>query len=370
MKYNGLLAAYYYPGWHHCPVRDASFPKHWSEWDLVYNCQSAFAQQELPNLPLWGREDESDPEIFAKKIATAKEYGVDAFIFAFYWSRGKRLLEGALNSGLLKAKNRSDIKFALMWANRMPRRVMPVKSEEARVIDPSRLVYTDPEDFVEFVEAVADQYFCQPGYLEVEGGKYLSIFDTAFFIKQLGLEKAQKAVSRAREKLAERFMKLHLVAIDPIEAHQPELKKIGFNAVSHYVFLPDWKGPEKQDFGEYAALRQQQWEAYEPVSALPYYPSVTPGWDANPRGVDYGKKKPGRYPWSPVIINRSPEAFKKFLEAALNYNMQKNAASLQITHIASWNEWSEGHYLEPDEKYGFAWLKAVKDARKIFMKAF
>ncbi|HIE71281.1 MAG TPA: hypothetical protein EYP98_14545, partial [Planctomycetes bacterium] len=28
--------------------------------------------------------------------------------------------------------------------------------------------------------------------------------------------------------------------------------------------------------------------------------------------------------------------------------------------IASLNEWSEGHYLEPDERFGTAWLEALR----------
>lgn len=357
------VAAYYYPGWHPCKVRDASFPKGWSEWDLVFDCKSRFEGHEQPNLPLWGREDESDPEAFRKKIDAAKEYGVDAFVFAFFWSRGKRLLEGALNHGFLKAKNRDHCKFALMWANRMPRKVMPVKDQAARVIDPSRLVYTDPDDFVEFIEFVAENYFCQPEYLEVCGAKYLSIFDTTFFIKQLGIEGATKAVFEARDKLAQRGMKLHLAAIDPIAEHQPLIKKIGFDSVTHYVFLPDWKGEYLQDFTDCAAKSQQRWHTYQPATGLPYFPSVTPGWDANPRAVDYGKEKAGRYPWSPIIIKRSPERFQNFLESAIDFTKSETKSEEKICFISSWNEWSEGHYLEPDQKHKYAWLEAVKNAK-------
>ena len=32
--------------------------------------------------------------------------------------------------------------------------------------------------------------------------------------------------------------------------------------------------------------------------------------------------------------------------------------------IASLNEWSEGHYLEPDTRFGYGWLEAVRDARR------
>lgn len=358
-----LIAAYYYPGWHSCPVRDASFPKGWSEWDLVYQARPNFDGHELPCLPLWGREDESDPDVFAKKISTANDYGIDAFVFAFYWSRGKRLLEGALKKGLLQANNRKRIKFAIMWANRMPRKVMPVKDTAARVIDPSRLVYTDPGDFVDFVETVADEYFIQPEYLEINSAKYLSIFDTAFFIKQLGFAEVQKAVKLARKKLADRGMKLHLAAIDPIPEHRPQLIEMGFDSVTHYVFLPDWKGEHLQDFQKMARIRQQQWSEYPCYTGLPYFPSVTPGWDANPRGVDYGKEKPGKYPWSPIITGRSPAAFSEFVGAALDFLRKQNYSGDNLCMISSWNEWSEGHYLEPDENHAYAWLEAVKNAK-------
>lgn len=359
-----IVAAYYYPGWHPCPIRDAAFPKGWSEWDLVYQAQPATPQQELPCIPLWGRQNEADPGVFAEKIEAAASYGIDAFVFAFYWSRGKRLLEGALNKGLLGATNRKKIRFALMWANRMPRRVMPVKDAAARVIDPSRLVYTDPGDFVEFIETVADQYFCEPEYLELDGCKYLSIFDTAFFIRQLGLEEAKKAIISARKELEKRSMKLHLAAIDPIPEHQPHLSELGFDSVTHYVFLPDWKGPHLQDFNDRAAIRQKQWHDYRGATGLPYFPSVSPGWDANPRGADHGREKPGKYPWSPIITGRSPQNFQHFFKSALDFLHKQNYEHENLCMISSWNEWSEGHYLEPDEKYGYAWLEAIKNARK------
>lgn len=30
--------------------------------------------------------------------------------------------------------------------------------------------------------------------------------------------------------------------------------------------------------------------------------------------------------------------------------------------VASWNEWSEGHYLEPEERFGMGGLEAVRAA--------
>jgi hypothetical protein len=354
------VGAYYYPGWHPCPVRDSAFPKGWSEWDLLKNCVPHFDGHDQPKVPLWGYENEADPQVFDKKLQAAQAYGIDFFVFANYWSRGKRLLEGALDRGFMLAASRGKTRFALMWANRMPRKVMPVKDAAARLIDPSRLVYTDPADFLEYVSSIAGRYFGQPDYYRVNDACYLSIFDTAFFIRQLGPEAATKAIFEARSYLAELSLKLHLVAIDPIPEHWPLLRQIGFDSVTHYVFLPDWSGPYHQDFSECARAKAARWHDYQPETGLPYVPAVTPGWDASPRAADYGKEKPGRYPWSPVLGGCSPEKFTEFLRMAKSFAVEHSRFVEPTIMISSWNEWTEGHYLEPDKKHGYAWLEAVR----------
>jgi hypothetical protein len=52
--------------------------------------------------------------VFEKQIELARKYGVDGFIFDFYWYDDGPYLERALDEGFLGASNRSDVQFALM----------------------------------------------------------------------------------------------------------------------------------------------------------------------------------------------------------------------------------------------------------------
>lgn len=296
------------------------------------------------------------------QVALARAYGVDVFIYGAFWSRGKRVLAGALDRGFSGSAPCADFPFAIMWANRMPRRVLPVKSPRDPLIDPSRLVHTDPEDFLAFVRFAAERYFARPNYYRRGGLPYLSIFDSSFFLRQLGLPLAARAIASAKRWLADNgYGGLHLAGVDPAAPFRAKLAEIGFDSVTHYVLLPEWKGDERQDYRACGERRIREWPEWKREVGLPYFPSVSPGWDATPRAADYRKARARRYPWSPIVTGSDPDGFAWLLGEAVRYAI--DAEDDPIIPIASWNEWSEGHYLEPDERFGHGWLEAVKRVR-------
>ena len=142
--------------------------------------------------------------------------------------------------------------------------------------------------------------------------------------------------------------------------HQ-SLRELGFDSVTHYVLLPDWKGPFAQDYREYSQLRAGQWASFCERSGLPYMPSVAPGWDASARGADFGLQRPDKYPWWPVVTGEHPEHFAAALARARAFRSPVGVDD-PLLLIASLNEWSEGHYLEPDQRFGHGWLEAVRSS--------
>jgi hypothetical protein len=357
------LAAYVYSGWHPIAERDASFHPGFTEWELVRACQPRFPGHAQPKVPLLGEYDDRDPVALGQRIALAREHGVDALVFGVFWCRGKRVFEAGLDQGFLQGPHATSMPFACMWANRMPRRVLPVRRADAPVIESERLVPSDVEDFVQFVAMLAQNYFVRPNYLTVGGNSYLSIFDSTFFVQELGLDGCRAAIAAARSWLrAQGHRDLHLAAIEPNAAALPLVRELGFDSVTHYVFLPDWKGPFLQDYADYAALRAGQWANMSTSSGLPYMPAVTTGWDASPRGADFGPARPDKYPWSPVVTGATPASFGAALRRALQFRSPV-ACPDPLVLIASLNEWSEGHYLEPDTQFGMGFLEAVRAAR-------
>ena len=356
------IAAYVYPGWHPIPERDASFHPGFTEWDLVEGCRPRFEGHSQPRLPQLGPYDDRDPAEVGRRVALAREYGIDAFVYGLFWCRGKRVFEQALDLGYLGSAEGRATPFAVMWANRMPRRVLPVRRADVPVIDPARAVSSDVDDFVQLIRMLAEQYFTLPNYMRWGGLPYFSIYDSTFFVKELGREGAREAISRARAWLGGVGLgDLHIAAIEPSREVAPQVRDIGFDSVTNYVLLPDWKGPLQQDYSEGAARRAADWPRIASATGLPYTPSVATGWDASPRAADFGEERPRKYPWSPVVTGEHPDHFQAALERGLAFSAEHHAEPL--TFVASWNEWSEGHYLEPDRVHQLGWLEAVRAAR-------
>ena len=112
------VAAYYFPHWHPDPKNDWAHGKNWTEWELVKTATPRFPGHEQPKIPVWGYEDESQPEVMARKINTAADYGIDAFIFDWLYypdMTPPHFLNHAIERGYFGVSDNNRLKFALMW---------------------------------------------------------------------------------------------------------------------------------------------------------------------------------------------------------------------------------------------------------------
>ena len=59
-----------------------------------------------------------------------------------------------------------------------------------------------------------------------------------------------------------------------------------------------------------------------------------------------------------VFHGASPKKFKKYFSGLYNKSAKEGK---DFVFLTAWNEWGEGAYLEPDCRYGFQYLAAVRD---------
>ncbi len=95
------------------------------------------------------------------------------------------------------------------------------------------------------------------------------------------------------------------------------------------------------------------WPVLANPEPVPYrrYDTVFPQWDNSPRSGAIGT----------VVHNSTPARYEQWLRVAIE-RAKTFPAGERLVFINAWNEWAEGAYLEPDARFGHAYLEATQRA--------
>jgi hypothetical protein len=369
-----ITAAYYFGNFHVDPRNEKAHGPQWTEWNLVRAATPRFPGHHQPKIPLWGYEDESDPSVFEKKIAAARSNGLDALIFDWYWYKDGSFLNNALDRGFLGAPNNQGLKFALMWANHDWYDIHP-----AKLSAPPNLQFTGgvSRETFDVLSNRLLQLFQHPSYLTLDGAPYFSIYELYRFIQGMGgVRQAADALNALHSKATALGLPgVHINAVtwgvqilpgQSEVSNLPELlQQLNIASTTSYVWIHHTKFADAFTT-EYAEIRNQ-YESYRDQATAqfgrPYFPNVTVGWDSTPRSCQTDNFRLSRYPYTSVVVNNSPQAFADALQSAKQFATKQLPRGRRLITINSWNEWTEGSYLEPDREHGTAYLEAI---RKVF----
>ncbi len=89
----------------------------------------------------------------------------------------------------------------------------------------------------------------------------------------------------------------------------------------------------------------------EREGGLPCFPGAFVDWDNTARYVKRAR----------IFQGASPERFAYWFRKLVEVTAQR-PSNERIIFLNAWNEWAEGCYLEPDQRYGMRYLEAVRDA--------
>jgi hypothetical protein len=367
------VAAYYFPQFHPDPLNDLWHGKGWTEWEVLKSARPRFAGHRQPIVPEWGYFDEADPAWAAREIDLAADHGISAFLYDWYWYKGRPFLQGGLEHGFLHAPNQQRLKFALMWANHDWVNLYPARfTNKPEMLASGRV---SKAAFERLTDYVISTYFTRPNYLALDGAPYFSIYDLGNFVAGLGgIDRAAEALVRFRNKVREAgFPDLHLNAISlgvpqlPGEHGLPDenqaIARLGIASVSSYAWIHhhdfNMSGFPTLDYRHAAEVNVQAWHEQAEKHGVPFFPNVSVGWDSSPRTAQSDRYEAGMYPWLAVLTGNSPSALEAVLKRARDFLDQRPRQPRLVT-LNAWNEWTEGSYLLPDTKNGSAFLEAVR----------
>ena len=369
------VAAYYFPNYHTDDARNIkTMGLGWSEWELIKAAQPRFAGHDQPKVPLWGYTDEKDPLVMAQKIKAASDYGIDCLIFDWYMYQDGPFLNRCLDEGFLKAKNVEKIKFAFMWANHDWNDIFPyTKGEKQKLLYSGKI---SPKRFEEIGDELIAKYFLLPNYWKIEGKAYFSIYDIQNFIAGFGsLQATKTAMERLNQKAIAAGLKgVHwnivawgqpILPSEKVPTNIPELiSTLGFSSATSYVWVHHVNLPDKQtDYNKARDEYLTYWDKAKKEYPVPYFPNVSMGWDPTPRCDIKSEWGNYGYPFTNTIGNNTPANFRKALQITKD-KLLADPKGPRIMNINSWNEWTEGSYVEPDTKHKFEYLEAVKSVFK------
>ena len=363
------VGVFYFGNYHVDPRNEAHHGKGWTEWEYVKGAKPRFEGHRQPKVPLWGYLDEANPKDMAKKIDAAADHGVDAFIFDWYWYDGP-FLNRTIDEGLKGAPNRNRIKYALMWANHEWLSLKPALPRKPRpILYPGGVT---PAEFDRVCDHVIERYMKDPNYWKIDGRPYFQIYDLDWLNCKLGgFEGTKAALNRFRAKVkAAGFPDLHLAIVCWSNAHIKDgpknpaehVKALGFDSATSYVWVHHARLPKREtDYNLVCEKYLAAWDRMAKELSIPYWPNLSMGWDSNPRADQTCAWTPrGGYPFSNVIVNNTPANFRKAAER-IKARLDADPSLPRFVTVNSWNEWTEGSYIEPDVENGLQYLEAIRD---------
>ena len=340
------VVAYYLPQFHTIPENDTYWGKGFTEWRNVARSLPLFEGHYQPRHPGdLGFYDLNNEHILEQQAHLARNYGINAWAFYYYWFDSKKLLDMPIER--LYRRKDIDMGYCVFWANEnwtrswdgMQSNVLLQQNHSAK-------------DDIAFIESVS-KYFEDSRYIRHDGRPVLMMYRPQLLPNSLA------TTQRWRNWCVQHgFGDPYLIASEAYGLTQPS--QFGFDAAAEFPphrgiacradlfrapVIGKTFGPNRDIQCIDYASAVTAWSQLPPAGSEKLYKCVFPMWDNSSRRV---KSIPT------IFQGATPELYERWLRFCLN-----NCNGGDFVFINAWNEWAEGAYLESDLHLGHAYLEAT-----------
>lgn len=362
------VIAFYLPQFHETEENNTWWGKGFTEWNNMQKATPLIENQYQPRIPLNNNYyDLSKKENLIWQTKLAKKYNIDGFCCYHYWFNGKLLLNKPMETYL--DTKECDLPFCFCWANETWTNAWSTgKSSERKVL--IKQEYGGIEEWEKHFKYLL-KFFNDSRYMKIDNKPILVIYKPQqidnlnnrldYYNKRAQDEGFNGIVFMAQHVSFYDNKKVDKSRISYQIEYQPNFafydSKTKFQKLKE-KFVDSIKGFVKKHLKSYKSISNPtlKIDSYENVwkKILERKPenNMIPGafvdWDNTPRYGNRGK----------VLLNSSPANFEKYFK--MQYKRAIEEYKSDYLFIFAWNEWSEGGYLEPDEKYKYGYLETIK----------
>jgi len=333
--------AFYLPQFHPIPENDEWWGKGFTEWTNVTRARPLFPGHYQPHVPgELGYYDLRVPEVREAQATLAREHGISGFVYYHYWFHGKGLLNRPFDEVL--ASGSPDLPFALCWANEEWTRNWDAQTGEVLMSQE----FSDEDDLAHI--RWLSTAFADDRYITIDGRPLMLIYRPG----QLPDPKRTAEIWRTEaQRLG--FPDLYLCWVE--SRGQPTGGPEAFGLDATVAFMPKageriftpLEGARGHRILDYRSAFETELE--RPPAPWKRFPSVMTGWDNTARRP-YG---------ATIYAGATPEAYERWLRSVVD-SVSGVRSEENFLFLLAWNEWAEGNHLEPDQRFGRAFLEATR----------
>ncbi len=370
------VVAQYFPQLHAIPENDEWWGKGFTDWENVKRGTPQFPGHYQPRVPRDGYYDQSRADVVRRQAELARAHGVDAFAHYHYWFDGKQLLNAPTDQ--LLANKDIDIQFCLTWANE-------TWSRRWDGMDHHILIQQTHPPTVESWGRHFDtliKYWLDERALRIDGKPVFQIY------RALKIPQIQWMFDYFQQRAHKDYGLPGIFFVNVVQYDFPPWEILRhFDAANLFQpfaatrsgNIPSTQGPKewwipaadraarllpgrRRELAQRELARPQLidydavWNeilGWKPGRHLPVFQGAFVDWDNTAR---YRNR-------ATVYHGATPEKFGQYMKRLLQ-KVEAGREDERFIFINAWNEWSESAYLEPDQRYGMAYLEALKAARQ------
>lgn len=364
--------AFYLPQFHEIEENNTWWGEGFTEWTNVKKSKALYSGHNQPRVPFEKTYyNLDDVSVMQQQAELASRYGIDAFCFYhYYFKDGKTLLEKPLSNFL---KSEINKEYCFCWANESWTRNWDGKDREVLI----------EQDYGELSAWKAHfnymlKFFLDARYIKHHGKPVFLIYkieDIPNFLefsdcwndmaKNNGFEGVEFiSIKRHKEKenkCNEYSNVSYRVAFEPFYSLSSTdslskyykygsgaFRKVAIKAYDLLTEVSSRVGFRKRFTINYSSIVSRSISNQKEFSQN-LIPGCFVDWDNSPRRGNKGI----------IFDGFSIHEFENYAYQTVKFGRDNNKPFIFIN---AWNEWAEGTYLEPDEKYGFSVLESFKRA--------